>query len=151
MEGDEEEEDEEDEEEPGDGSPFSPPSPPSASAVPPAFAPAPAAVPPLGFADRPGAGGDGLAATVDPSSVPSVPLAPSAVLEAGGSVPFMARATARNNTASAAKPPSSGPLPFRPRPPAACVWPLRRRRDRETEGVARRVIMVMVIKTVYEM
>jgi hypothetical protein len=145
MEGDEED----GEEEPGDGSPFSPSSAPDVSpGVSPAFAPVPAAVPPLGFADRPGAGGDGFAATVDPSSVPSVP---SAVLEAGGSVPFMARATASNNTASAAKPPSSGPLPFRPRPPTACVGPLRRRRDREAEGVARRVIMVMVIKTVYEM
>ncbi|WP_443061483.1 hypothetical protein [Streptomyces sp. NBC_00414] len=83
--------------------------------------------------------------------------------EAAGVVPFTAKAVA-DNTASAARPHSRGPFPRRPpRPPPPCAEPLRRRRDRAAGGlavedlatgsasVARRLIMVMSIKSEYGM
>jgi hypothetical protein len=92
---------------------------------------------------------------------------PSAASEDEDVVQFTATAAAITNATSAARPPSNGPLLFRPRPPepppdrprpSDCAEPLRRRRDgREAEdplvedGFALRAVVFMVIKSEYGM
>jgi hypothetical protein len=100
-----------------------------------------------GFVDRSGvfegssgADREGRAAAWGRSSLP----------ETVGVVRFMARVVTETRAARAARPPSRGPFPFRPRT-SACAGLLRRRWDREVGGVARWAVVVMAVKAVHTM